>query len=207
MEKELDLSKDPATIVNGFQFCDDTVRLMAFALDLHRRGASIDRAFFDRRITDDDAKGKSDSILDMFHTNGPRCSRARFDLFETRETCVNNAVMVFDAIAFGFDMICDELLEAYRCIAVKIRSHKLTASWTLNSDQEAISSYSLLYGFFEKLETADQPTQFILPADMYIYAYDRQTSKAHAKWRITHEITAHTLKKCVGIYLNHLKKA
>lgn len=110
MEQEQNPLDMPVHIVNGFQFRERSAKLMAYALDMKRLGATIDANFWDTRILDDD---QNIDMVQRLSTTGPVIDRRGFDLFESTDRCRRNAAIVFDALIYGFDLMMQEFREAF----------------------------------------------------------------------------------------------
>lgn len=109
-QEEQDLRDLPVHIVNGFQFREESVDLMAFALDVVRLGGKIDESFWEDHIVED---LKKINLMDTIHITGPIIGRAQFDLFEPLERCHKNAHVLLEALIYGFDLLMQELNKAF----------------------------------------------------------------------------------------------
>ncbi|QZE59942.1 hypothetical protein pEaSNUABM35_00025 [Erwinia phage pEa_SNUABM_35] len=106
MEQEM---KDmPVHIVNGFQFSDNSLHLLSYALDMARLGGTIGPDFWEAHIVENVGKV---SISDTLMISGPIIRAKDFSIFDSLEQCRKDAQVVFEALLYGFDTLMQEFRE------------------------------------------------------------------------------------------------
>lgn len=207
---ENDLRTDHCSIINGFQFNKENAELMAFALDIKRLGGRITREYFDCRILEDDA---DKDFVDQLIISGPRIRRRQFDLFESRERCVDNALIILHALNDALDTIVDQLkmLISGRHTFDDLHANalaylSLTAGANFNDVLNIRRLQSAVMYDFEPVlirVRSTHETQYVLSGESHHWSFLETTERVHRirQWKVNHGITQRRMQESLNLYL------